>query len=65
MAIEAVKNAIQSQKTTNPVILHSDLGSQYTSSKFKEFVGNNNIIHSFSGKGNPYDYSEYFEMPKF
>jgi len=31
------------------------LGSQYTSNKFKEFVDKNKIIHSFSGKGNPYD----------
>lgn len=55
MAIQAVKNAIDNQKPSNAVILHSDLGSQYTSSKFKKFVNNNNLVHSFSGKGNPYD----------
>lgn len=55
MAINAVANAIKSQKPPTQVILHSDLGSQYTSIKFKEFVDKNKIIHSFSGKGNPYD----------
>lgn len=55
MAISAVANAIKSQKPTTEVILHSDLGSQYTSLKFKEFIAENKIIHSFSGKGNPYD----------
>jgi transposase InsO family protein len=54
-AISAVANAIKSQKPTTEVILHSDLGSQYTSIKLKEFVDKNKIIHSFSGKGNPYD----------
>jgi len=55
MAIKAVSNAIREQKPSKPLILHSDLGSQYTSKKFKEFVSKSNIIHSFSGKGNPYD----------
>jgi len=55
MAIKAVSNAINNQSPNNPIILHSDLGSQYTSNKFKEFVDENKIIHSFSGKGNPYD----------
>lgn len=55
MAIQAVSNAIKSQKPTKAVILHSDLGSQYTTNNFKEFVEEHNIIHSLSGKGNPYD----------
>ena len=55
MAIDAVANAIKSQNPTTEIILHSDLGSQYTSTKFKEFIDKNKIIHSFSGKGNPYD----------
>ena len=55
MALQALYNAVKAQKPTKQIILHSDLGSQYTSSKFKDYVDNNNIIHSFSGKGNPYD----------
>ena len=55
MAIKALDNAVKAQKPNSKVTLHSDLGSQYTSSKFKKYVEDNNIIHSFSGKGNPYD----------
>lgn len=43
------------QKPKNTVILHSDLGSQYTSSKFDDYLNEHNIVHSFSGKGCPYD----------
>jgi len=55
MSIKALDNALIAQKPINPVILHSDLGSQYTSIKFKEYVDSKEIIHSFSRKGNPYD----------
>ena len=56
LALKAVKNAIQLQKPTNRLILHSDLGCQYTSKEFKEYILSTKIItHSFSGKGCPYD----------
>lgn len=56
LALQAVKNAIQLQKPANPLILHSYLGCQYTSSAFKEYIDNTKIItHSFSAKGCPYD----------
>ena len=56
LALQAVKNAIQIQKPTKRLILHSDLGCQYTSSAFKEYIDNTKIVtHSFSSKGCPYD----------
>lgn len=56
LALQAVKNAIKLQKPTKPLILHSDLGCQYTISAFKEYINSIKIItHSFSGKGCPYD----------
>jgi len=56
LALQAVKNAIKLQNPTKPLILHSDLGCQYTSSAFKEYIENIKIItHSFSAKGCPYD----------
>jgi len=56
LALQAVKNALQLQKPTNPLILHSDLGCQYTSSAFKEYIDSTKVIkHSFSAKGCPYD----------
>ena len=56
LALQAVKNAVQIQKPTTPLILHSDLGYEYTSSVFKEYIDSTKIInHSFSAKGCPYD----------
>lgn len=37
------------------LILHSDLGSQYTSQAYEEALKNVGILHSFSKKGCPYD----------
>lgn len=56
LALQAIKNAIKLQKPTKQLILHSDLGCQYTSSAFKEYIDSTKLIkHSFSGKGCPYD----------
>ena len=55
LAIKALDNAIKLQRPTEGLILHSDLGSQYTSYEFAQYVNEHRLIHSFSGKGNPYD----------
>ena len=56
LALQAVKNAIKLQNPTKPLILHSDLGCQYTSSAFEKYITDTKIItHSFSSKGCPYD----------
>lgn len=56
LALQAIKNAVRLQKPTKPLILHSDLGCQYTSSAFKEYIDSTKLItHSFSAKGCPYD----------
>ena len=56
LALQAVKNALKLQKPTNSLIIHSDIGCQYTSLGFKEYIFNTKIItHSFSGKGCTYD----------
>ena len=55
LAIDAVKDDIYKQNPDNEQILHSDLSSQYTSIEFKEYIKSQNIKHSFSRRGNPYD----------
>lgn len=55
LAIKTVKNACLNVKNTKGIILHSDLGTQYTSYKFEEYLYSNGISHSFSRKDNPYD----------
>lgn len=55
LAIQAVKNACLNIPNTEGIILHSDLGSQYTSDKFEGYLQSLGMLHSFSRKGNPYD----------
>ena len=55
LATKAVKNACLNMSNTTGIILHSDLGSQYTSDEFESYLQAQGIIHSFSRKGNPYD----------
>ena len=55
LALEAVKNACLNVSDTDGIILHSDLGSQYTSDLFEKYMRSNGFVHSFSRKGNPYD----------
>ena len=55
MAVRAVKNACINVKVTEGIIIHSDLGTQYTSKTFEDYLSLKGIIHSFSRKGNPYD----------
>lgn len=55
LAVQAVKNACLNVKETEGILLHSDLGSQYTSQAFDEYLSSKKIRHSFSRKGNPYD----------
>src|SRR5690625_1496937 len=52
---KALDNAYESQKPDKGLIFHSDLGTQYTSDKFKETIEKYQMIHSFSSKGSPYD----------
>ena len=55
LALQAVKNACLNVKNVTGILLHSDLGAQYTSQLFEDYLRANKIIHSFSRKGNPYD----------
>jgi transposase len=55
LATQAVKNACLNIPETHGIILHSDLGSQYTSDEFESYLTTKGMKHSFSRKGNPYD----------
>ena len=55
LALKAVENACMNVPDTKGIILHSDLGSQYTSQLFERYMLKNEMLHSFSRKGNPYD----------
>lgn len=55
LAVKAVENACLNVKDAKGIILHSDLGTQYTSQFFEGYLKEKGILHSFSRKGNPYD----------
>ena len=55
LATKAVENACLNVDNTAGIILHSDLGTQYTSDSFERFLAKKKIHHSFSRKGCPYD----------
>lgn len=55
LATQAVKNACLNIPDTTEIVLHSDLGSQYTSEEFEKYLQDQGMLHSFSRKGNPYD----------
>lgn len=50
LATKALDNAYKLQQPSEDLILHSDLGSQYTSYDFGKYLKCHKIIHSFSGK---------------
>ena len=54
---KALKNASLNVKKTKGIILQTDLGSQYTSNIFEEYLAELKIRHSYSRKGCPYDNS--------
>ena len=55
LVIEAIKNAQKKGKFKEQAIFHSDLGSQYTSNKVEKYLKEQNLKHSYSKKGYPYD----------
>ncbi|AMJ41431.1 transposase [[Clostridium] propionicum DSM 1682] len=55
LALRAVENACMNTSKPTGIILHSDLGTQYTSDLFEKYLLKHGIRHSFSRKGCPYD----------
>lgn len=55
LVVKALNNAYETQNPDEGLILHTDLGSQYTSEEFEKCVQSKGIKHSFSHKGCPYD----------
>ncbi|ANB58805.1 integrase core domain protein [Anoxybacillus sp. B7M1] len=55
LVIRDLENAYSVQKPTKGLLLHTDLGSKYTSFKFTRYVQSHSIMQLFSQKGGPYD----------
>lgn len=55
LVISAFEKAKVTRGVTKGMIFHSDLGSQYTSNEYEKILLENNVKHSYSKKGYPYD----------
>jgi len=55
LVIQALANAYDTQTPERGLIIHTDLGSQYTSEEFTKYVQYKGMKQSFSRKGCPYD----------
>ena len=55
LAVNAIENACLNIKDTIGIVLHSDLGTQYTSKLFEDCLLSKKILHSYSREGKPYD----------
>lgn len=55
LVIDSLLSAIDKEKPSDGLVVHSDQGSQYLSSDYIKVIRDNNFITSHSNKGNPYD----------
>ena len=55
LVISTFEKAKAARGVTEGMIFHSDLGSQYTSNEYEKILLENNVKHSYSKKGYPYD----------
>ena len=55
LALNALLMAVWRRKPKNQVLIHSDQGSQYTSSDWQSFLKSHNLVCSMSRRGNCYD----------
>jgi len=55
LVMQAVLMAVWQRRRPEPVLLHSDRGTQYTAQEFQAFLKAHGIVSSMSGVGNCYD----------
>ena len=55
LVIDAFNQAYGKERPKKGLIVHTNQGSQFTSSRFRAVLSKNNAVHSNSRKGNPYD----------
>lgn len=55
LALNALLMAVWRRKPKNQILIHSDQGSQYTSSDWQSFLKSHNLVCSMSRRGNCYD----------
>nr|WP_264179703.1 IS3 family transposase [Lactiplantibacillus pentosus] len=55
LVLKTLESAVKNRTITGDLIIHTDLGSQYTSDNYNQRLTEPHIRHSYSRKGCPYD----------
>lgn len=55
LVITAFKKVYEKRNFPEGLMFHSDRGSQYTASTFRQLLDSFNVVQSFSKKGYPFD----------
>ncbi|MFS1240406.1 IS3 family transposase [Lactiplantibacillus plantarum] len=55
LVLKTLESAVKNRTITGDLIIHTDLGSQYTSDDYNQRLTELHIRHSYSRKGCPYD----------
>ena len=55
LVTQAFLNAFRTREAPNPLVFHSDQGTQYTSFEFCNLLKEHKVIQSFSAPGSPHD----------
>ncbi|WP_414146634.1 DDE-type integrase/transposase/recombinase [Lactiplantibacillus plantarum] len=55
LVLKTLESAVKNRTITGDLIIHTDLGSQYTSNEVETLLERHQISHSYSKQGYPYD----------
>ncbi|WP_195918981.1 IS3 family transposase, partial [Lactococcus lactis] len=55
LACDTLQIAIDTRRPTEPILFHSDQGSQFKSEKFRKLLDEHQLLGSYSNPGYPYD----------
>lgn len=55
IVVDALKKALANKRINHNAIIHTDRGSQYASTEYRQLLAKNNLRQSMSRKGNCYD----------
>ncbi|WP_271002139.1 DDE-type integrase/transposase/recombinase, partial [Listeria seeligeri] len=55
LVLDTLQTALDKRQPTQPLLFHTDRGTQYTSSEMRQFSDYHSLTHSYSKKGYPWD----------
>ncbi len=55
LVLDTLQTALDTRQPTQPLLFHTDRGTQYTSSEMRQFLDYHSLTYSYSKKGYPWD----------